>query len=161
MDQQCAQVHIAPFADPKERGLPTARVLSRYQPEPSRYLPAIVEASGIGNRGNQCRSGEWSDAGDLRELAAEVATSVPGEDLALELTNLPVELFEMTGQSIDQLAKPQWQFVAGVLQQPWHTLGDVPDALRDYQTKLPQQASDLVRLGRASLDEPLPHAVER
>src|SRR5215469_11099023 len=103
MDQQGAQVGIAAFADSQKRGLSAAGVLPRHKPEPGRYLPAILEAPGIGNRGHQRGSGQWSDAGDLLEFAAERTASVPGEDLALELTHLLVELFQVAAQSIDQL----------------------------------------------------------
>ena len=84
MDQQGAQVDVTAFADPEERGLATAGVLPRHEAEPGRYLPAVVEAPGVGNGGDQCSRCERPDARDLLELAAQLGAAVPSEDLVLE-----------------------------------------------------------------------------
>jgi len=57
---------------------------------------------------------------------------------------LPVELFEVLQQPIDQYPEVPWQLVAGVFDQLGNALVNVANALGDDQPELNQQPADLV-----------------
>jgi hypothetical protein len=64
----------------------TRRRLFTYSAEPWGSLRHL----GIGDRSHQRTGGQRPDAGDLLELLAELASSVPRDDLPLELQRLSI-----------------------------------------------------------------------
>jgi hypothetical protein len=97
----------------------------------------------------------------LRDLATQIAASVPRLDLRLEFAHLAVEFFEVVKQALLQYAKRARQIVGGILTQLGHSCADVANALRDDEAKLSEQSSNLAGLGRACLHETLPNPVQR
>ena len=53
VDQEGAQVNIPALTDTKQGRLAAARVLPRDEPEEGRELPAVLEVSGIADRGDE------------------------------------------------------------------------------------------------------------
>src|SRR5215468_4578822 len=53
------------------------------------------------------------------------------------------------------------QLVSGILEDLWHALPHIGDALWHHQAELPEQATNLVGLRSARLNEALAHTVER
>src|SRR6476469_127848 len=53
MYDELAQVFVASFADPEQPWLPTGRILSRYQTEPSGEIAPTRKRRSIANRGRQ------------------------------------------------------------------------------------------------------------
>jgi hypothetical protein len=87
-------------------------MLPRHKPQPSRDLAAVLKAVGIRNRCDQRAGRQRADARYLLQLAAELATAVPGDDLLLEVLHLPIEFFEMLSQSLNQMPERYGQFIA-------------------------------------------------
>lgn len=76
VDQQTAQVLVAPFADPQQHLLAAAGVLARHQPErggnsaPAFVGTAIADMAGKHAGDNRTVAGQCLQAADLRVLAA-------------------------------------------------------------------------------------------
>ena len=95
------------------------------QAQPSCNLPAILEASGISQRSNQCAGSDRTNAGYVFESFAGRIATVPSEDLGFELLDLRLQRLEVLEQPIHQDTEAAWQLVAGILDQseshrlPW------------------------------------------
>jgi len=63
--------------------------------------------------------------GIFSRLAAELAATVPGGYLLLELLHSPIQLLQMLGQAIDQVPKRRGEFIAGILEDLGYALGDI------------------------------------
>src|SRR5262249_4625684 len=55
MDEEFAQIAIAPFTNTQQALLPSRRVLARHQPQPGSKLSAVFEGTGIADGGHQGR----------------------------------------------------------------------------------------------------------
>src|ERR1019366_7923124 len=65
MNQDLAQVYVAPFTDPKQLRLAASRVLAWHDPEPCRELSALAKRSTVPDGCNNGRRHDRPDAGDL------------------------------------------------------------------------------------------------
>ncbi|MCY1230807.1 hypothetical protein D9M72_432360 [compost metagenome] len=72
-------------------------MLPRHEAEPSRELPAVVEAVRIRDGGHQSTGSQRSNTGNLLEPEAELAAAMPGLDLVLELVDQLVQFLEVLG----------------------------------------------------------------
>ena len=116
VDQQHPQITIAPLADPEE-GLPSAAgMLPRYQTEPSRQLPPVLETGGVADGGHQRAGGEGGNAWNLRQLPACHCFLVPSLYLQIKFGHLPVQFLQMLVQALLQVAKRPWQIVLAVFE---------------------------------------------
>src|SRR5499426_1583038 len=86
---------------------------------------------------------------------------MPSLDLRFELADLAIELLEVLQQSLHQMPERSRQLVSGILEDLWHALPHIGDALWHHQAELPEQATNLVGLRSARLNEALAHTVER
>src|SRR5215475_7514397 len=134
-------------------------MLSRHQSDPRRHLPPVVEAPCVSDGGHQCAGAQGSDTGDLLKLLAELTAAMPRLDLRFELADLAIELLEVVQQSLHQIPERCRQLVSGILENLWHALPHIRDALWHHQAELPEQATDLVGLRSARLHEALTHPV--
>src|SRR5262245_42499688 len=134
-------------------------MLSRHQSDPRRYLPPVVEAPCVSDGGHQCAGTQGSDTGDLFKLLAELTASMPSLDLRFEFADLAIELLEVVQQSPHQRRERCRELVSGILEDLWHTLPHSRDALWHHQAELAEQATDLVGLRSARLNEALTHTV--
>ena len=121
--------------------------------------PPVGEAACIGNRGHQRTRRQRPDAGNLLEPAAELAVAVPRLDLRFELADLAIELLQVVQQSLHQMRERCRQLVSRILEDLGHALPHIRDALWHHQAELAEQATDLVGLRSARLDEALTHPV--
>src|SRR5262249_34851440 len=159
MDEQRAQINVTTLTDPQQCRFAAAGMLSRHQSDPRRHLPPVVEAPCVSDGGHQCAGAQGSDTGDLLKLLAQLAAAMPRLDLRFELPDLAIELLEVVQQSLHQRPEHCRQLVRGILEVLWHALPHIRDPLWHLQADLPEQATDLVGLRRARLNEALPHPV--
>lgn len=89
MDQHLAKVDVSALADAQQPGLASGRVLPWNESEPRCKISALAECRTVADGGNDSRSYDGSDAGDLPDTAA---TGVARSDL-----------FEPVGQLVDLL----------------------------------------------------------
>src|SRR5262245_65079963 len=159
MNEQRAQINITTLTDPQQCRFAAAGMLSRHQSNPRRHLPPVVEAPCVSDGGHQCAGAQGSDPGDLLKLLAQLATAMPSLDLRFELADLAIELLEVVQQSLHQMPERCRQLVSGILEDLWHAPPHIRDALWHHQAELAEQATDLVGLRGARLNEALPHTV--
>src|SRR5262245_5620724 len=86
---------------------------------------------------------------------------MPSLDLRFEFADLAIELLEVVQQSLHQMPERCRQLVSGILENLWHAPPHIGDALWHHQAELAEQATDLVGLRSARLNETLTHTVER
>jgi hypothetical protein len=86
---------------------------------------------------------------------------MPQHDLFLPLRHPPIQLLEVFQQSGKQLPRVAWQAVLAILQDLWHTLRHMTNALRDNDPELRQQPADLIRLRSALFHQSLAHPMQR
>src|SRR5215471_6177652 len=101
VDQERAQVYVAALADPTQRRFAPGAFVPRHHAEPGRYLPSILEALRIAQRGYQCARADRADAGNCFELAALLVVSMPERDLAFHFPDLLVQRFELFTQPFE------------------------------------------------------------
>src|SRR5262245_61639325 len=135
-------------------------MLSRHQPDPRRYLPPVVEAPCVSDGGHQCAGAQGPDPGDLLKLLAQLTAAMPSFDLRFELADLAIELLEVVQRSAHQRPERCRQLVRCILEDLGHALPHIRDALWHHQAELAEQATDLVGLRSARLNEGLTHTVE-
>jgi len=102
VDQQGAQIAVAPLADAQQGGFATTGMLPGNEAQPGSELPCVVEALRIPKSGDQGACRDRADARNLLELATVIAGVVPGLDLPLHLGDLAIEFLQMVHQSLDQ-----------------------------------------------------------
>ena len=68
---------------------------------------------------------------------------------------------EVVDQPLDEHAKRPKQLVVSIFDQLRNSRGDVPDALGNSETKLAEEAANLISLGCASLHKALMNPVQR
>jgi hypothetical protein len=122
--------------------------------QPRGNLATVLETASTRDRCDQCARSQRADAGDLFELAAEFAAAVPGDNLLLELLDLPIQLLQMLSQAIDQVPKRHEEFIAGILEDLGHSLGHVVDALGNDKSKFSEQPADLIGLRGTTFTNP-------
>lgn len=105
VDQQGPQITIAALADAQQGRLATTRMLPGCQPQPGRSLPSILKILGIPHRGHQGTGGKRADPRNFRSLPARGVLPVPALNLRLQFVQVPVQLFQMLTQSLQQLTK--------------------------------------------------------
>src|SRR5260370_35454109 len=105
MDEQRSQVRVTALAHSTQRYLAAGGVLARYEPEPRSHLPAVAEVPRLAQGGNQSRSGNRPDAGDLLEPAACLALRVAGGYLRFELGGLLIRRLQGPQQPIGEHAE--------------------------------------------------------
>jgi hypothetical protein len=76
--EQAAQIAIALFADTAELVLAPARVLLRHEPDPGRKIPPRSKSLRISHAGDQSGGQRRTDARDLIQPLARLATSAAG-----------------------------------------------------------------------------------
>lgn len=101
MYQQATQVRIAPFTDSAQARFPTARMLSRYQPDPGCELPGRSKLFAAVDRRDDRRRRQRSDAGDGFQALARFIRAVPGKQFGLKF----LEAGRQHGQLIDEKTK--------------------------------------------------------
>ena len=84
---------------------------------------------------------------------------MPSLDLRFELADLAIELLEVVQQSLHQMPERCRQLVTCILEDLWHAPSHIRDALWHHQAELAEQATDLVGLRSARLNEALTHTV--
>src|SRR5262245_52094788 len=159
MNEQRAQINVTPLTDPQQCRSAAAGMLSRHQSDPRRHLPPVGEAPCVSDGGHQCAGAQGSDPGDLLKLLAELTAAMPSLDLRFELADLAIELLEVVQQSLHQMPERCREFVRGILEDLGHTLSHIRDALWHHQVELTEQATDLVGLRSARLNEALTHTL--
>src|SRR5262249_34129578 len=159
MNEQRAQIDVTTLTDPQQCRFAAAGMLSRHQSDPRRHLPPVVEAPCVSDGGHQCAGAQGSDTGDLLELLAQRTAAMPRLDLRFEFADLAIELLEVVQQALHQMPERCRQLVSRILEDLWHALPHIRDALWHHQTELAEQATDLVGLRSARLNEALAHTV--
>src|SRR3954466_12787156 len=99
MDQQCADIAVAAFADPTENLTIAARTLSWYKPEPSREVTTGSKALGVIHREDKRACGHDPHAGDRQQSPAGIRLLCPGFKSLFVKAPERKSLTEAAGQS--------------------------------------------------------------
>src|SRR5215470_12532443 len=101
MDEEFAQITIAPFANTQQALLPSRRMLAWHQPQPGGKLPAILEGAGIADSGHQGRRTERPNPGNRHQPLTLGMRRGQGFELLLIIS----ELLLQTGKLFHQCPK--------------------------------------------------------
>lgn len=139
VNQQRAQIGVTPFADALQRRFASGRMLSRHNAEPGRELPAVLEVSGISNRGHRRARRYRPDTGNPCQFLAGAIVSMPKLDLYFQFVNLAIQLLEVIGQSLDEQPEAARQIVLTVFEDLGYAPGKMSDTLGNDDPVLGQQ----------------------
>src|SRR5690606_13821874 len=95
VDEELAQVRIAPLGDPEQAWLAPGAVLPRNHAQPGGKAPSVIKDMRISRGGNRSARRQGSNPGDLGYPLASLALAMPGADAAIELGDLLVQPQEL------------------------------------------------------------------
>src|ERR1700694_1099079 len=136
-------------------------MLQRREAQPGGELSSGSELVRVGHRGGERRGTDGADTRDRCKPPGDVARTVPGQQLALDLAQPRLEIEYLPSQAHDHLCR-QRRYVGHVARSD--TLGEnqrVRDPTPYLNAELCQQAADHVDELRALLDEQVPCPVKR
>src|ERR1700704_6042829 len=136
-------------------------MLQRREAQPGGELSSGSELVRVGHRGGERRGTDGADTRDRRKPPGDVARTLPGQQLALDLAQPRLQIEYLPSQTHDHLCR-QRRYVGHFARSD--TLGEnqrVRDPTSYLNTELCQQATDHVYQLRALLDEQVARPVER
>jgi hypothetical protein len=159
LDEQGAQVRVAPARDAAQVVLAPAGVLPRRQTEPGAKLRAVLELLEVTHGGNDCGGAHGSHAHQgLGACSLLVLPEVRGNAL-IAPGQVGVEFGPLGLSTLQRHAGNAADLVAGVFQHIGQRQAQGLGPLGEHQAELGQQASDAVDAGRALGLEALAQAV--
>lgn len=159
LDQQAAQVVVAPFGDTREPGLAASGVLARRQAQPRAELVGAVELPEVADTRRQGAGGDRPDAHERGgPLSSLVVSQVCGDALVAPLEFL-LQRDPMLVCPLQRQTRDAGQLVGRVLQHLGKHPAQLLGTLREDKPELGKQAADLVNAGGALLLVALAHAV--
>jgi len=121
MNQDFAQVRVAPFTDAKQLRLTTGRVLTRHDAEPGCELSSLAERSTVADGSDDGRGHNGAYAWDLANARAACIRSRNPFQFIIQLLNLLLNKLPLTPQPVDQVAHPRRQIGLGVFEDVRHS----------------------------------------
>jgi hypothetical protein len=104
VDQERAQVGVAPLRDAEQPRLAARCRLLWHQPQPGGKVARPAEGLGRADRGDERRCVEGAEAGDRREAAGRLVFPGPRHELGAERGNALIQLAPFQAHVLDQKA---------------------------------------------------------
>ncbi len=106
VDQQLAQIFIAPLADAEKLRFAAGRRLTWNQPLPCRKIATVVESFRFSDRRDQGRSDHDADTGDCRQSLRIVVLFRESRKFRVEDGDAPIEFTPLRATVGDQQTHP-------------------------------------------------------